>query len=33
MHSVREFVPVRSLERTVDMLEQLVARFAVEQGE
>lgn len=31
MHSVREFVPVRSLERTVDMLERLVARFAVEQ--
>lgn len=33
MHSVREFVPVRSLELTVDMLEQLVARFAVDQGE
>lgn len=33
MHSVREFVPVRSLELTVDMLEQLVARFAVEQEE
>ena len=32
MHSVREFVPVRSLEVTVDMLEQLVARFAVPQG-
>lgn len=31
MHSVREFVPVRSLELTVDMLEHLVARFAVEQ--
>ena len=30
-HSVREFVPVQSLERTVDMLERLVARFAVAQ--
>ncbi len=30
-HSVREFVPVRSLELTVDMLENLVARFAVVQ--
>ena len=29
MHSVREFVPVRSLELTVDMLERLVAKFAV----
>lgn len=28
MHSVREFVPVESLERTVDMLERLVAKFA-----
>ena len=28
MHSVREFVPVPSLERTVDMLEHLVAQFA-----
>lgn len=27
-HSVREFVPVRSLELTVDMLEKLVASFA-----
>lgn len=32
MHSVREFVPVRSLELTVDMLERLVAKFAVAQG-
>jgi tripeptide aminopeptidase len=32
MHSVREFVPVRSLELTVDMLEHLVAKFAVPQG-
>ena len=31
MHSVREFVPVRSLELTVDMLERLVAKFAVPQ--
>lgn len=31
MHSVREFVPVRSLELTVDMLEHLVAKFAVAQ--
>lgn len=28
MHSVREFVPVESLELTVDMLEHLVAKFA-----
>ena len=28
MHSVREFVPVPSLELTVDMLEHLVAKFA-----
>ena len=27
-HSVREFIPVRSLEVTVDMLERLVAKFA-----
>ena len=27
-HSVREFVPVRSLELTVDLLERLVAKFA-----
>lgn len=27
-HSVREFIPVRSLEVTVDMLEHLVAKFA-----
>ena len=33
MHSVREFVPVKSLEITVDMLEHLVAKFAVAQGE
>lgn len=32
-HSVREFVPVESLERTVDMLERLVAKFAAPQGE
>ena len=32
-HSVREFVPVRNLELTVDMLERLVALFAVEQRE
>lgn len=31
-HSVREFVPVESLERTVRILERLVAKFAVEQG-
>lgn len=31
-HSVREFIPVRSLELTVDVLEHLVARFAVAQG-
>ena len=31
-HSVREFVPVSSLERTVDLLERLVAKFAVPQG-
>ena len=30
-HSVREFVPVRSLELTVDLLEHLVAKFAVPQ--
>ena len=30
-HGVREFIPVRSLELTVDMLEQLGARFAVAQ--
>ena len=28
MHSVREFIPVRSLEITVDLLEHLVAKFA-----
>lgn len=27
-HSVREFIPVRSLELTVDLLERLVAKFA-----
>ena len=31
-HSVREFIPVSSLERTVDLLEHLVAKFAVPQG-
>ncbi len=31
-HGVREFIPVRSLELMVDALENLVARFAVEQG-
>ena len=30
-HSVREFIPVRSLEKTVDVLEHLVAKFAVPQ--
>ena len=30
-HGVREFIPVRSLEAMVDVLEQLVARFAVAQ--
>lgn len=30
-HSIREFIPVRSLEVTVDMLEHLVAKFAVPQ--
>ena len=32
-HSVREFVPVSSLEVTVDMLERLVAKFALASGE
>lgn len=32
-HSVREFVPVSSLEVTVDLLVALVAKFAVAQGE
>ena len=31
-HSVREFVPVRSLELTVDLLERLVAKFAQTPG-
>ena len=31
-HSVREFVPVRSLELTVDLLERLVAKFAATPG-
>ena len=31
-HSVREFVPVNALEVTVDLLEHLVAKFAVPQG-
>ena len=30
-HSVREFIPVRGLETTVDMLEVLCAKFAVPQ--
>lgn len=30
-HSIREFVPVSSLETTVDILEHLVAKFAVPQ--
>ena len=30
-HSVREFIPVSSLEKTVDLLEHLVAKFAVPQ--
>jgi len=30
-HSIREFVPVRSLELMVDVLQELVARFAVPQ--
>ncbi len=30
-HSVREFIPVRGLELMVDVLERLVAKFAVEQ--
>lgn len=28
-HSVREFIPVKSMETTVDLLERLVAKFAV----
>lgn len=32
-HSVREFIPVRSLEKTVEVLEHLVGKFAVPQGE
>ena len=32
-HSVREFVPVSSLEVTVDMLEHLVAKFVLASGE
>ena len=32
-HSVREFIPVASMETTVDMLVRLVAKFAVAQGE
>lgn len=31
MHAVREFIPVRSLELTVDMLQHLVAKFAEPQ--
>ena len=31
-HSVREFIPVRSLELTVDLLERLVAKFATPEG-
>ena len=30
-HSVREFIPVSSLETTVDILQNLVAKFAVPQ--
>ena len=30
-HSVREFIPVSSLEITVDILQNLVAKFAVPQ--
>ena len=30
-HSVREFIPVQSMEKMVDVLEKLVALFAVEQ--
>ena len=30
-HSIREFIPVSSLEKTVDLLEHLVAKFAVPQ--
>lgn len=30
-HSVREFVPVASLEKTVDVLENLVSLFSVPQ--
>lgn len=29
-HSIREFVPVQSLEKTVDLLERLVAKFAAD---
>ena len=31
-HSVREFIPVSSLELTVDLLERLVAKFAAPAG-
>ena len=31
-HSIREFIPVSALEKTVDILEHLVARFATEEG-
>lgn len=31
-HSVREFIPVPSMEATVNMLEHLVAKFAIAQG-
>jgi len=31
-HSVREFIPVSALEKTVDVLEHLVARFATDEG-
>ena len=31
-HSVREFIPVRSLEVTVDLLERLVAKFAMRRA-
>ena len=32
-HSVREFIPVRNLELTVDLLERLVAKFAAAPAE
>ena len=32
LHSIREFIPVPSLEITVDMLEHLVAKFAARKN-